>query len=75
MDPAGDKPFAGSCLTTDEDSIVALCDLGNARKNRSQSRRGSNDLFKHGGMINFLAKSQVLLLQSLFCLLAIFDIG
>jgi len=26
-------------------------------------------------MINFLAKSQVLLLQSLFCLLAIFDIG
>src|SRR5712664_157931 len=67
--------FACACFTRDEDRRITRCDFGDARENTFQSRRCSNDLFKHRGFVDFFTQSDVLLSQSLLSLLAILDVS
>ena len=74
MDAAGDEFLARPSLTRDQNRGIAWRHFGNARKYNLQSRRASNDLLKHRGLVDFLAKCQVFLPQSLFRSLTVFDI-
>src|SRR5579862_1732166 len=75
MDRAGNKLFASSGLTRNKNRRIGWRNLGNARENSLQSRRGSNDLLEHRGPVDFIAESNIFLLQLLFSPLEVFDIG
>src|ERR1700730_3296982 len=67
--------FACSCFTRDEDRRISWRDFGDAREYAFQSRRCSNDLFKHRGFVDFFTQSDVFLTKPVFRLLAVFDVG
>src|SRR6266481_1998330 len=75
MDSACNKLFAGSGFASYEDRRIAWRDFGDTREDAFQSRRCSNDLFKHRGFVDFFTQSDVLLSQSLLSLLAILDVS
>src|SRR5277367_666180 len=66
--------FACSCFARDEDRRITRCDFGEARKNIFQSGRCSNDLLKHGGLVDFFTESDVFALKSILSLLSIFNV-
>jgi hypothetical protein len=72
---ACDKLFACSRFPRDENRRIARCNFGDAREYTRQSRGGPDNLFKHRGLVDFLAQSGVFLLQFLLSPLAVFDIG
>src|SRR5580700_2795723 len=67
--------LARSCLPRYKNRGITWRDLGDARENRLQSRRGSNDLLKHRGFVDFLPEGDVFLLKPFLSPLAVFDIG
>src|SRR6266446_1824855 len=67
--------FACSRFARDKDRRITRRDFGNAREYAFQSRRCSNDLFKHRGLIDFFTQSDVFLTKPVFRLLAVFDVG
>src|SRR5258708_13519208 len=71
---ACNKLFACSRFTRDEDRRISRCDFGDAREYAFQSRRCSNDLFKHRGFVDFFTQSNVFAPKPVFRLLAIFDV-
>jgi hypothetical protein len=54
-DSARNKLFACSRFTRDEDRRTTRRDFGDAREYSFQSWRGSNNLSKHRGLIDFFA--------------------
>src|SRR6266851_1657206 len=71
---ACNKLFACSCFTRNEDRRITRRDFGNAREYAFQSRRCSNDLFKHRGFVDFFTQSDVFAPEPVFSLLSIFDV-
>src|SRR6266478_7090870 len=72
---ARNKLFACSSFTRDEDRRIAWRDFGDARENTFQSRRCSNDLFKHRGFVDFFTQGDVFLLQFLFNSFAVVNVS
>src|SRR5229473_2440489 len=75
MDGSRNQFLARAGLAGDENAGVGRSDLGNARKHRLQGRRSSHDLLEHRYPSDFFAQRDVLVLESLFSLLALLDIG
>src|SRR5579864_8357516 len=75
VDSACDKFLACSRFPRDENRRIARRNFGDAQEYILQSGRGPDNLFKHRGLVDFLAQSGNFLLQFLLSLLAIFDIG
>src|ERR1700751_317545 len=75
MDCAGDEFFASPGFAGDENTGVGGSDLRHIGKYFLQNRRSSHDLLEHGRLVDFFAKGNVFVLESLFSLLAIVDIG
>src|ERR1700761_1866042 len=71
---AGNKLFARPRFTGDENRRVARRDFGDAREYGFQSRGCSNDLLKHGGLVNFFTQGYVFASKSVFSALSIFDV-
>ena len=75
VDRTSDQFFARPGFAGDQNSGVGGSDLGYTREHRSQGRRSADDLLEHRCLIDFFAQRDVLVLESLFSLLAILDIG
>src|ERR1700756_5179723 len=69
------KLFARSRFARDKNRRITRRDFGNAREYAFESRRCSNDLFKHRGFVDFFTQSDVFAAKTVFSLLAILDIG
>src|SRR6266446_3299365 len=67
--------FAGAGFAGDQDRRIAAGDLRHLRQEGSQRGRAADNLFEHRGLVDFLSKRNVFLLQSLLGSLAILDIG
>src|SRR5579862_1118441 len=68
---ARNQLFASSCFTRDENSRITRSDFGDAREYALQSRRCSNDLFEHRGLVDFFSQSDVFSAKGVLSLLAI----
>src|ERR1700736_1274334 len=75
MNGPRDEFFAGTGFAANQDRRIAGGDLGHPRQNRGERGRGADNLFEHRGLVDFLSKRNVFLLQSLLGSLAILDIG
>src|ERR1700731_3306800 len=67
--------LAGTDFAADQNRRIAAGDLGHSRQDRGERGRGADNLFEHRGLVDFLSKRNVFLLQSLLGSLAILDIG
>src|ERR1700730_9311333 len=67
--------FAGAGCAGDQNLRLAAGDLRHLRQDGGQRGRGADNLFEHRGLVDFLSKRNVFLLQSLLGSLAILDIG
>src|SRR5579864_8323840 len=65
VNSACNQLLACSRFTRDENRGIAWRDFGDARQHSLQSRRGSDNLFKHRGLVDFLTESSVLQLEFL----------
>src|SRR5277367_3906854 len=74
MYSACNQLFACSRFACDEDRRITSGDFGDAREYGFQSRRGPNNLFKHRGLIDFFAQSDVFAPKPVFSLLSILDV-
>src|SRR5882762_4199309 len=75
MNGPRDEFFAGAGFAGDQNSRIAAGDLRHLQQDGGQRGRAADNLFEHRGLVNFLSKRNVLLLQSLLGSLAILDIG
>src|SRR5580700_1686799 len=75
MNGPRDEFFAGTGFAADQNRRIAAGDLGHSRQDRGERGRGADNLFEHRGLVDFLSKRHVLLLQSLLGPPAIVDIG
>src|SRR5208282_4011517 len=75
MDGAGDEFFTGPGFAGDENGGVGGSHFGYEGKHRLEGRRSTHDLLEHRGLVDFFAESHVLVLKSLFSLLAVFNVG
>src|SRR5262249_48142649 len=66
VDGAGDEFFAGAGFPGDEYGGVSRGHLGDACQDRTKGWRGTNNLLKHRGLVEFLAQRDVLVLQAIF---------
>ena len=73
MDRAGHEFLARSGFAGNEYCGIGRCGLGDSRKDRLQSRRGSDDFLEHRSLVDLLAEREILILHSLFCLFQSFD--
>src|ERR1700726_1259768 len=74
VDHAGKKLFASSSLAHNKDRRIGWRNLGDAREHSLQGRRSSHDLLEHRDLVDFFAKSDVFLLESLLVSFAVIDI-
>src|SRR5260221_4997914 len=75
MNGPRDELLAGAGFAGDQHRRIAAGDLRNVRQDGGQRRRAADNLFEHRGLVDFLSKRNVLLLQFLFSSLAVFDIS
>src|SRR6266478_3841877 len=75
VDGTGDQFLTRTRLTGNQNCRIGRRYLCYISKYCLQRRRGPDDLLEHRCVIDFFAQSNVLVLDSLFSLLAIFDIG
>src|SRR5260370_3308376 len=71
---AGNKLFTRSRFTGYEDRRITWRDFRDTREYSFQSWRGSNNLFKHAGFVDFFTQSEVFAPKPVFRPLAVFDI-
>src|ERR1700722_19806728 len=74
VDGACDKFFARPSLTGDQNGGVCRSDFRYTRKHLFQNGRSSDDFLEHRCFIDFFTQSNILILESLFGLLAILEI-
>ena len=67
--------FAGAGFAGDQNRRIAAGDLRHLRQDGAQRGRAADNLFEHRGLVDFLAKRNVLLLQFFLVSLAILDVG
>src|SRR5258706_6875830 len=70
-----DELLAGAGLAGDQNRRITAGDLGHSRQDGGQRGRGSDNLFEHRRLVDFLSKRDVFLLQSLLSPLVVVDIG
>ncbi len=75
MNGPRDELFAGAGLAGDQNRGISVGDLGYLRQDGGQRGRSADNLFEHRGLVDFLSKRNVLLLQFIFVSLAILDVG
>src|ERR1700758_2752801 len=75
MDGASHKLLAGSSFTCDENRRIAWRDHGDAREYTFQSRRGSNDLFKHRSLVDLFPQSGIFLAKLLLSPFAVLNVS
>src|SRR5476649_890429 len=75
MNGPRDEFFAGARFAGDENRRIAAGDLRHLREDGGQRGRAPYNLFEHRGLIDFLSKRNVLLLQFILVSLAILDVG
>src|SRR5258705_10763351 len=75
MNGPRDEFFAGTGFAANQNRRIAAGDLGHSRQDRGERGRGADNLFEHRGLVDFLSKRNVLLLQSLLGSLAIVDVS
>src|SRR6266446_1649787 len=75
MNGPRDEFFTGTGFAGNQNRRIAAGDLGHSRQHRGERGRGADNLFEHRGLVDFLSKRNVFLLQSLLGSLAILDIG
>src|SRR6266853_1593536 len=75
MNGPRDEFFAGAGFAGDENRRIAARDLRHLRQDGGQRRRAADNLFEHRGLVDFLSKRNVLLLQFILVSLAILDVG
>src|ERR1700692_2928401 len=71
----GDEFFAGAGFPGNQNGRVGRSDFGNSGENGLQRPRRADNLFEHRSLVDLLAEGDVLLSQSLFSLLAVFNVG
>src|SRR5258708_33758160 len=75
MNSPRDEFFAGAGFAGDQNRRIAAGDLRHVRQDGSQRGRAPDNLFEHRGLVDFLSKRNVLLLQFIFVSLAILDVS
>src|SRR6266576_3896961 len=75
MNSPRDELFAGAGFAGDQNRRIAAGDLRHLRQDGGQRGRAADNLLEHRGLVDFLSKRNVFLLQSLLGSLAILDIG
>src|SRR6266478_2074928 len=65
MNGSCNKFLSRSRFTCNQNRRITWRNFGDARQYRLQSRRSPDDLFKHGGFVDFLSQRHVFLLQPL----------
>src|SRR5258707_14926739 len=75
MNGPGEELFAGTGFAANQNRRIAAGDLGHLRQDGGERGRGADNLLEHRGLVDLLSQRDVLLLQSLFSLLAVFDIS
>src|SRR5476651_2698979 len=69
-----DEFFARAGFAANQNRRIAAGDLGHLRENGGQRGRAADNLFEHRGLVDFLSKRNVLLLQFILVSLAILDV-
>src|SRR6267142_6612130 len=75
MNSPRDEFFAGAGFAGDQNCRIAGGDLRHLRQDGGQRGRAADNLFEHRGLVDFLSKRNVFLLQSLLGPLAIVDVS
>src|SRR6266850_638925 len=75
MNGPRDEFFAGARFAADQNRRIAAGDLRHLRQDGGQRGRAADNLFEHRGLVDFLSKRNVLLLQFVLVSLAILDVG
>src|SRR5260221_7912767 len=75
MNGPRDEFFAGAGFAGDQHRRIAAGDLRHLRQDGGQRGRAADNLFEHRGLVDFLSKRNIFLLQFLFSSLAVFDIS
>src|ERR1700679_1153375 len=75
VDRTRDQLFARAGFAGDQNRGVGRSNLGYSRQYRTKGSRSANDLLEHRCPIDLFAQRDVLVMESLLSLLAIFDIG
>src|ERR1700676_166088 len=75
MNGPRDEFFTGTGFTGNQNRRIAVGDLGHSRQHLGERFRGADNLLEHRGLVDFLSKRDVFMLQSLLRSLAILDIG
>src|SRR6185295_12901835 len=70
-----DELFACAGFPGNQNGGVRRTDFGNSRKNGLQRPRSADNFLEHRSLVDLLAKGDVFLSQSLFSLLAVFNVG
>src|SRR5258707_12773938 len=72
---AGDEFLAGAGFSSNENGRVGRGNFCNAGKNGLERPRCADNFLEHRSLVDLLAEGDVFLSQSLFSLLAVFDIS
>src|SRR5882672_10372827 len=75
MNSPRDEFFAGAGFAGDQNGRIAAGDLRHLRQDGGQRGRAADNLLEHRGLVDFLSKCNVLLLQFILVSLAILDVG
>src|SRR5882762_8694664 len=75
MNSPRDELFARAGFAGDQNRRIAAGDLRHLRQDGGQRGRAADNLFEHRGLVNFLSKRNVLLLQFILVSLAILDVS
>src|SRR6266446_9863240 len=75
MNGPRDELLAGAGFAGNQHRRIAGGNLGHLRQDGGQRGRAADNLFEHRGLVDFLSKRNVFLLQFLFSSLAVFDIS
>src|SRR5258707_6155470 len=75
MDGSRNQVLPRDGIASDQNAGVGRSDLRYPRKHRLEGQGSAHDSLEHRCLIDFLAQRNVLVLESLFSLLAILDIG
>src|SRR6185295_9287455 len=75
MNGPRDEFFAGAGFAGDQNRRIAAGDLRHVRQDGGERGRAADNLFEHRGLVDFLSKRDVFLLQSFLGPLAIVDVS
>src|SRR5258708_35897088 len=75
MNGPRDELFAGAGFAGDQNRRIDAGELRHLRQDGGQRGRAADNLFEHRGLVDFLSKRNVFLLQFILVSLAILDVG